>query len=89
MRNLYREQFFPALEMGQNVSPATVGKRLKTRVDEPVRGDGVTLILRCRKSTKDGHAPAAYWVETKADPGVAAGGGSAGGDDAPKGGAEG
>ena len=32
-----------------------------------VRGDDVTLILRSQKSSAQGHAPAVYWVEVKAD----------------------
>ena len=32
-----------------------------------MRGDGVTLILRSGKSAKQGHAPAVYWVEVKAN----------------------
>ena len=49
------------------MSAFAVGRRLKSRVDEPVRADGVTLILRSRKSSPQGHAPAVYWVEVKAD----------------------
>ena len=67
VREAYRECFFPTLEPGQRVSAFAVGRRLKSRVDEPVRGDGVTLILRSRKSSPQGHAPAVYWVEVKAD----------------------
>jgi hypothetical protein len=67
VRDAYRECFFPTLEPGQRVSAFAVGRRLKSRVDEPVRGDGVTLILRSRKSSPQGHAPAVYWVEVKAD----------------------
>ena len=67
VRDAFRECFFPTLEPGQRVSAFAVGRRLKSRVDEPVRGDGVTLILRSRKSSPQGHAPAVYWVEVKAD----------------------
>ena len=67
VRDAYRACFYPSMEQGETVSPIAVGKRLKTRVGEPVRGDGVTLILRSGKSAKQGHAPAVYWVEVNGE----------------------
>jgi hypothetical protein len=68
LRDAYRACFYPSMELGETVSPIAVSKRLKTRIGEPVRGDGVTLILRSGRSTKQGHAPAVYWVEVKDNP---------------------
>ena len=68
LRDAYRACFYPSMEQGETVSPIAVSKRLKTRIGEPVRGDGVTLILRSGKSAKQGHAPAVYWVEVKDNP---------------------
>ena len=67
VRDAYRV-FHPKIEPGDRVSPKAIGIRLKTRVGEPVKGDGETLILRREKAASQGKAPYIFWVESKADP---------------------
>jgi hypothetical protein len=67
IRDAYRV-FHPMIEPGDRVSPKAIGRRLMTRVGEPVRGDGETLILRREKAASQGNAPHVFWVETIADP---------------------
>ena len=66
IRDAYRV-FHPKIEPGDRVSPIAIGIRLKTRVGEPVKGDGETLILRREKAATQGKAPYVFWVEAKAD----------------------
>ena len=48
VRDAYRV-FHPKIEPSDRVSPKAIGIRLKTRVGEPVKGDGETLILGGRR----------------------------------------
>ena len=66
IRDAYRV-FHPKIEPSDRVSPKAIGIRLKTRVGEPVKGDGETLILRREKAASQGKAPYIFWVEAKAD----------------------
>jgi hypothetical protein len=66
IRDAYRV-FQPKIEPSDRVSARAIGIRLKTRVGEPVRGDGETLILMKEKSGTEGHAPAVFCIETKVD----------------------
>ena len=64
LRDAVREFFFPTLPSHQKVIAITVGRRIKTRVDEPVRWGNDTLKLKSEKPTDGGgNASAAYWVE--------------------------
>jgi len=66
IRDAYRV-FQPKIEPSDRVSSKGIGIRLKTRVGEPVKGDGETLILRREKAASQGKAPYIFWVEAKAD----------------------
>ena len=66
VRDAYRV-FHPKIEPSDRVSSKAIGIRLKTRVGEPVKGDGETLILRREKAASQGKAPYIFWVEAKAD----------------------
>jgi hypothetical protein len=64
VRDAYRV-FHPKIEPGDRVSPKAIGIRLKTRVGEPVQGDGETLILR--EKAPAGKGAIHFLVEAKAD----------------------
>ena len=66
VRDAYRV-FHAKIEPGDRVSPIAIGIRLKTRVGEPVKGNGETLILQKEKSASQGKAPYIFRIEAKAD----------------------
>ena len=66
VRDAYRV-FHAKIEPGDRVSPIAIGIRLKTKVGEPVKGNGETLILQKEKSASQGKAPYIFRIEAKAD----------------------
>ena len=64
LRDAFREFFFPTLPDHQKVTAIMIGKKLKTRVGEPVLWGDETLVLRSEKPPGGGgNATAVYWVE--------------------------
>lgn len=61
-----REFLFPTVPTNHDVSTKAVGKALKRHLDEPVRSEDKTLILKASRDKKDGpKGPLFYAVEAK------------------------